>query len=84
LAISVYLVIVLQWIFTEISKPKKAKQSTNYFGRRVSVLFDDGKEYVGVIIGKDSKSSEWITWFEDGVEDKCLDPAIDDDYTPIN
>ena len=82
--VSVYLAIVLQWTFTDISKPKKSKQSTNYFGRRVSVLFDDGKEYLGVIIGKDPKSGQWITRFEDGVEDKCADPSADDDYTLIN
>ena len=33
--VSVYLV---QWTFTNISKPQKLKQSMNYFGRRVSVL----------------------------------------------
>ena len=47
------------------------------------MLFDDGK-YVGVIIGKDLKSGKWITRFEDSSEDKCDDPAVDDDYTLIN
>ena len=50
----------------------------------MSGLFDDGKEYLGVIIGKDPKSGQWITRFEDGVEDKCVDPSADDDYTLIN
>ena len=39
---------------------------------------------IGVIIGKDLKSGEWITHFEDGSKDKCDDPAVDDDYTLIN
>ena len=30
----------------------------------------DGKEYLGVIIGKDRKSGQWITRFKVGVEDK--------------
>ena len=50
----------------------------------MSVLFDDGKKHVGVIIGKDLKSGKWITHFEDGSEDKCDDPTVDDDYTLIN
>jgi len=49
----------------------------------VSVLFDAGRKYDGVIIGKDLESGKWITRFEDGSEDKCDDPA-DDDYTLIN
>jgi len=57
--VSINLAIALQWTFTDTSTPKKTKQSSNYnyFGRRVSVLFDDGK-YVGVIIGKDLKSGK--------------------------
>jgi len=84
--VSINLAITLQWTFTDTSTPKRAKQSSNYnyFGRRVSVLFDDGKKYVGVIIGKDPKGGKWITRFEDGSEDKCDDPAVDDDYTLIN
>ncbi len=37
--------------------------------------------YTGVIIGKDPQTSQWITRFEDGTEDKVGDPAIDEDYT---
>jgi len=29
-------------------------------------------------------SGKWIARFEDGSEDKCDDPAVDDDYTLIN
>ncbi len=43
--------------------------------------FDDGKEYLGVIIGNDPHTLEWITRFEDGTEDKVADPAADEDYT---
>ena len=50
----------------------------------MSVLVDDGKEYVGVIIGKDLKGDQWITRFEDGSKDKSADPAIDANYTLIN
>ena len=48
------------------------------------MLFDGGKEYLGVIIGKDPKSVQWITRFEDGVEDKCVDSSADDNYILIN
>ena len=65
----------LQSTFTDTSTPKRAKQSSNYFGKRVSVLFDDRKKYVGVIISKGLKSGQWITHFEDGSEDKCADVA---------
>ena len=51
------------------------------FGQRVRVLFDDGMQYTGVLIGKDSQTAEWITRFEDGTEDRCVDPANDEDYT---
>ena len=53
----------------------------SYFGQRIQVQFDDGKEYLGVIIGKDPQTLEWITKFEDGTEDKVADPATDEDYT---
>ena len=36
-----------------------------------------------VIIGKDLKSGQWITCFEDDSKNKCADPA-DDDCTLIN
>ena len=65
--------------FTNSSKPKKGKQSTNYIWRRVSVLVDDGKEY----IGKDPTSDQWITRFEDDSEDKSANPATEADYTLI-
>lgn len=55
----------------------------SYFGRRVSVLFDDGNKYTGVIIGKDPQTSQWITRFEDGTEDRVNDPATDKDYTSM-
>jgi len=67
---SINLAITLQWTFTDTFTPKRAKQSSHYFGRRVSVLFDDWKKYVGVIIGNDLKSGKWITHIEDGSEDK--------------
>ena len=51
--------------------------SINYFGRMLSVLFD---EYLGVIIGQRVANGSLI---EDGAEDKSVDPAVDDDYTLI-
>ena len=53
------------------------------FGQRVKVLFDDGKEYLGVICGRDPQTEEWITRFEDGTEDKVTDPVTDEDYTLV-
>ena len=44
------------------------------------MLFDDGKHYTGVIIGKDETTNEWITRFEDEEEDHSKDPAVDSDY----
>ena len=52
----------------------------SYFGRRVSVLFDDGRWYKGIITGKDPKKQLWITKFEDGTEDFTEDPQNDKDY----
>ena len=54
---------------------------TNYFGKRarVSVLFDDGNWYTGVVTGKDT-SGRWVTKFEDGTEDTSMDPGKDKDY----
>ena len=72
--VSINLAITLQWTFTDISTPKWAKQSSNYFGRRASaseVLFDDGKKYAEAIVSKDLKSGKWNTHFEDGSKDKC-------------
>ena len=54
---------------------------TNYFGRKVSVLFDDGKRYIGIITGKDQKRNVWVTRFEDGTEDTTPDPNLDKDWT---
>ena len=47
----------------------------SYFGRNVKALFDDGKEYRGVICGRDPQTEEWVTRFEDGTEDKVADPS---------
>ena len=52
---------------------------TSYFGTKVSVAFDDGKEYPGVIVGR-NENGQWITRFEDGTEDTCADPSNDIDY----
>ncbi len=41
--------------------------------------FDD----VGVIIGNDPHTHEWITKFEDGTEHRVADPATDEDYTLV-
>ena len=53
----------------------------SFFGQRVKVFFDDKKEYMGVICGRDMQTDEWITKFEDGTEDRVTDPAADEDYT---
>ena len=53
----------------------------SFFGRRVKVLFDDKKEYLGMICGRDTQTNEWITKFEDGTEDRVSDPVGDRDYT---
>ena len=45
------------------------------------MLVSDGKEYDGVIIGKDPKSDQWITRFECGSMNKSADPVVDADYT---
>ena len=55
-------------------------KETNYFGRKVSVLFDDGKRYIGIITGKDHEKNVWVTRFEDGTEDTTPDPNLDKDY----
>ena len=47
----------------------------------MKVLFDDGKEYLGVICGRNQQTEEWITRFEDGTEDKVTVPVTDEDYT---
>jgi len=86
--VSINLAITLQWTFTDTLTPKRAKQSSHYFGRRVSaseVLFDDRKKYVGATVSKDMKSAWQMDHsLEDGSKDKCDDPAVDDDYTLIN
>ena len=51
------------------------------FSQRVKVIFDDGKEYLGVICGRDPQTEEWITRFEVGTEDKVTDPVTDEEYT---
>ena len=55
----------------------------SYFGQRVRVQFDDGKDYLGVIVGKKPQTQQWITKFEDGTEDEVADPATDGDYTLV-
>ena len=55
---SINLAITLQWTFTDTSTPKRAKQSSNYFGRMVSVFFDDGKKYVNWSHHR-QRSEEW-------------------------
>ena len=62
----------------------KIKAIHKLLWKKGELLFDDGKEYLGVIIGKDPRSGQWITRFKDGVEDKCVDPSAHDDYTLIN
>ena len=42
------------------------------FGQFIKVLYD-GKEYLGVICGRDPQTEEWITRFEDVTEDKVTD-----------
>ena len=49
-------------------------QTHNYFGKSVSVLFDDGS-----LVGKD-KTNQWVTKFEDGTEDSTADPLRDKYY----
>ena len=58
---------------------QSALNETNYFGKRVSVLFDDGNWYTGVVTGKDTTGC-WVTKFEDGTEDTSMDPGKDKDY----
>lgn len=71
--------------FEDANKENKAKKrkvsAPNYFGRKVRVLFDDGKKYTGILVGQDSTTKEWITRFEDGDEDRTKDPATDMDYS---
>ena len=63
------------------NQPKKAQSLVqSYFGRRVSVLFDDGKRYKGIIAGKDPETQLWVTKFEDGTEDFSKDPQNHKDY----
>lgn len=61
------------------SRPKK----TSYFGQKVSVLFDDGNTYIGIIVRKDPETDMWVTVFEDS-EDQTADPAADSDYTLLD
>ena len=55
---------------------------TNYFGKRVSILFDDGNWYTGVVTGKDTTGC-WVTKFKDGTEDTSMDPGKDKDYNSL-
>ena len=45
------------------------RAETSYFGKIVSVLFDNDKWYMGVITGRDTMTGHWVTKFEDGTED---------------
>ena len=59
---------------SQLKLPMSTAQSakrTSYFGTKVSVAFDDGKEYTEVIVGR-NEYGQWITRFEDGTEDTCL------------
>ena len=59
----------------EHDQPKNTQSLVqSYFGRRVSILFDDGRWYKGIITGKDPKTQLWVTKFEDGTEDFTKDP----------
>ena len=46
--------------------------------------FDDGNEYVGIIIGQDPETKQWITRFEDGTEDETDNTMTDKGYTPLS
>ena len=50
----------------------------------MSVLFDDGNTYIGIIVRKDTETDMWVTVFEDGEEDQTPDPAADSDYTLLD
>lgn len=65
-------------------KKTTSKETRNYFGRKVSVLFDDGKRYLGIITGKDNRRNVWVTKFGDGTEDTTIDPSLDKDYKLID
>lgn len=71
-----------KWLYFPYYNIGHDEQQNNqsYFGRRVSVLFDDGNWYKGVITGKDPKTQLWVTIFEDGTEDFTKDPLNDKDY----
>ena len=56
----------------------------SYFGRRVSILFDDGRWYKGIITGNDPKTQLWVTKFEDGTEGFIKDPQNDKDYKRLD
>ena len=69
--------------FLATVKSKRPKK-TSYFGQKVSVLFDDGNTYIGIIVRKDTETDMWVTVFEDGEEDQTADPAADRDYTLLD
>ena len=52
----------------------------SYFGKNVSVLFDDGMLYMGIVTGKNPKTQLWVTKFEYGAEDFTTDPQNEKDY----
>lgn len=56
-------------------------ETRNYFGRKVSVLFDDGNR---IVAGRDETRNGWITKFEDGTENIMIDPSVDKDYKVID
>ena len=49
-----------------------------HFGRKVNVLFADGKWYEGEFTGKDPKTEYWLT------EDSIEDPQCDKEYKLLN
>ena len=69
-----------------IKKKTTSKETSarNFFGRKTSVLFDDGKRYVGIITGRDETRDVWVTKFENGTEDTTIVPSMDKDCKLID
>ena len=60
------------------SQNTNRKQTYMHFGRKVNVLFADGKWYEGEFTGKDPKTEYWLT------EDSIEDPQCDKEYKLLN